>query len=81
VSTRIRDWQRDLSHETVLTVGDRPCLTCGKPHEELFLEGGYTSWADRSDGHFYRPESWESLGRKYLASLEQSQEGRHDTSE
>lgn len=56
----------------VVERGERPCVECGKPHDclrtrEMHNENRWGSWADPEDGHYYKPESWESLGRKWLA--------------
>ena len=48
----------------------RPCVDCGKPHENVgpFDNGKrlVDDWADPDDGHFYRPPSWEDFARSLL---------------
>lgn len=47
--------------------GERPCLDCGRPHDSWYdpdRPGFAPTWKDRSDGHPYRPQSWESIARR-----------------
>jgi len=46
--------------------GERPCLTCGKPHVYRSHERYAGTWADPLDGHIYRPESWRSIARRLM---------------
>lgn len=60
------------SHATIVEQGVKRCTECGKPHDCRRRPGpsheGVT-WADPSDGHSYRSESWEHLAREYLAKF------------
>jgi len=46
------------------------CLRCGKVHvrQEGPTPKSAPSWADPSDGHTYRPESWEAVAHRLAAT-------------
>ena len=53
---------RKLERNTAITIekGVRICKDCGKVHDYLKRGREYT-WNDPTDGHDYKPESWEAL--------------------
>jgi len=56
----------------VIEYGERPCKSCGQPHERRALGDSWkdgASWASPWDGHDYQPKSWETMYRELLLTV------------